>query len=195
MLGRLADEINVKEIVLITDDSELVERRVRPLLPRIGKKLGPAIPAVMAAARENAVEYHPDGSVTLGGVTLAADEVEILSTPRPGTAVAHDAGLVVVLDTTVTPELRVEGEARDLQRAIQELRREMGLAVDARVDLAIEDSPAAERIAPYVPGIAAETLADAAAVGPLPLDASVGEVEVEDGVLRFGIRQRTGAPS
>ncbi len=195
MLGRLADEINVKEIVLIADDSELVERRVRPLLPRIGKKLGPAIPAVMAAARENAVEYHPDGSVTLGGVTLAADEVEILSTPRPGTAVAHDAGLVVVLDTTVTPELRIEGEARDLQRAIQELRREMGLAVDARVDLAIEDSPAAARIAPFVPGIAAETLADAAAVGPLPLDASVGEVEVEDGVLRFGIRQRTGAPS
>jgi isoleucyl-tRNA synthetase len=172
-----------------------VERRVRPLLPRIGKRLGAAIPAVMAAAREGAVEYHPDGSVTLGGVTLAADEVEILSTPRPGTAVAHDAGLVVVLDTTVSPELRAEGEARDLQRAIQELRREMGLAVDERVDLAIEDGPAASRIAPFISGVAAETLSDDVAVGPVPLDAAVGEVDVEDGSLRFGIRRRAGAAS
>jgi isoleucyl-tRNA synthetase len=195
MVGRLADEINVKEIVLIADDSDLVERRVKPLLPRIGKRLGAAIPAVMAAAREGAVEYHPDGSVTLGGVTLAADEVEILSTPRPGTAVAHDAGLVVVLDTNVDPQLRAEGEARDLQRAIQELRREMGLAVDERVNLAVEESPAASRIASYLPGVAAETLAEAVTVGPVPLDAAVGEVEVEDGSLRFGIRRRAGAPS
>jgi isoleucyl-tRNA synthetase len=133
--------------------------------------------------------------VTLGGVTLAADEVEILSTPRPGTAVAHDAGLVVVLDTTVSPGLRAEGEARDLQRAIQDLRREMGLAVDERVDLAIEDGPAAGRIASFLPGVAAETLADDVAVGPVPLDAAVGEVEVEDGSLRFGIRRRAGAAS
>ena len=33
-------------------------------------------------------------------MTLGADEVEILATPRPGTAVAHDEGIVVVIDTT-----------------------------------------------------------------------------------------------
>ena len=42
---------------VIDDDSDLVERRVKPLLPRIGKRLGGAIPAVMAAARDGAVEY------------------------------------------------------------------------------------------------------------------------------------------
>ncbi len=195
MLGRLADEINVKEIIPIASDSDLVERRVKPLLPKIGKRLGPAIPAVMTAAREGAAEFHPDGSVTLAGVTLAPDEVEILSTPRPGTAVAHDHGLVVVLDTNVTPELRVEGEARDLQRAVQELRREMGLTVDERIDLAIEEGPAAARIALLIPALAAETLADAVAVGPVPLDAAVGEIEVEGGSLRFGVRRRVGGPS
>ena len=44
----------------------------------------------MAAAREGAVEFHEDGSVTLAGVTLAPDEVEIQATPRPGTAVAEE---------------------------------------------------------------------------------------------------------
>ncbi len=95
----IATEINVKEVVLIDDESALVERRVKPLLPKIGKRLGSAIPAVMAAARSGEVTFEDDGSVTLGGVTLAPDEVEIQATPRPGTAVADRDGLVVVLDT------------------------------------------------------------------------------------------------
>ena len=168
MLGRLADEINVKEIVVIASDSELVERRVKPLLPKIGKRLGAAIPAVMAAAREGAAEFHPDGSVTLAGVTLAPDEVEILSTPRPGTAVAHDEGLVVVIDTELTPELRAEGDARELQRAVQDLRRDAGLELDDRIDLVVALPEPAAGVRPHLAAVAAETLADAVAEGPLP---------------------------
>ena len=57
----------------------------------------------MAAARAGDFTIQPDGRVDLAGVTLAADEVEILATPRPGTAVAHDEGLVVVIDTDADP--------------------------------------------------------------------------------------------
>src|SRR3954471_7811916 len=84
LLRLIADEINVKAVEVIDDESSLVERRVKPLLPKIGKRLGPAIPAVMAAARSGEVTFEADGSVTLGGVTLAPDEVEIQATPRPG---------------------------------------------------------------------------------------------------------------
>src|SRR4029079_3643567 len=130
LIRLIRDEVNVRAVELIGDESELVERRAKPLLPKIGKTRGAAIPAIMAAARENAVEYHPDGSVTLGGVTLGADEVEILATPRPGRAVAHGGGIVVVADTEIAPGLRAEGDARELQRAIQDLRKEAGLALD-----------------------------------------------------------------
>ena len=110
------------------DESALVDRRVKPLLPKIGKRLGAAIPAVMAAAQAGEFELLPDGGVRLAGVTLAADEVEIQATPRLGTGVAHDEGIVVVLNTQLTPELRAEGDARELQRAIQDLRRDAELA-------------------------------------------------------------------
>ena len=89
--------------------------------------------------------FEADGSVTLGGVTLAPDEVEIQATPRPGTAVAHHDGLVVVLDTALTPELVAEGDARELARAIQELRREAGLELDDRIDLWVGRRPGGRR--------------------------------------------------
>ena len=38
LLELIRDEVNVKAVELIGDESELVERRVKPLLPKIGKK-------------------------------------------------------------------------------------------------------------------------------------------------------------
>ena len=166
LLGLIAGEINVKRVEVIADDSALVERRVKPLLPRIGKRLGSAIPAVMAAARDGDVHFESDGSVTLAGVTLAPDEVEIQATPRPGTAVAHHDGLVVVLDTELTPELLAEGDARELARAIQDLRREAALELDDRIDLWLRPLP--DGVAAHLPAIAADTLADIAAGDPPP---------------------------
>jgi isoleucyl-tRNA synthetase len=167
----IADEVNVHDVVLIGDESELVERRVKPLLPKIGKKHGSAIPAIMAAARENAVAYSADGSVTLGGVTLAPDEVEILASPRPGTAVADDEGLVVVIDTRLTEELRAEGDARELQRAVQDLRKEAALELDDRIELWVDGI--ADEVAAHLDGVAAEVLADAVHRAPPPAGAGV----------------------
>jgi isoleucyl-tRNA synthetase len=188
LLDLIAEEVNVKHIERIDDESALVDRRVKPLLPKIGKRLGAAIPAVMAAAREGAFELHPDGSVTLGGVTLAADEVEIQATPRPGTAVAHDEGLVVVIDTELTPDLRAEGDARELQRAIQDLRKDAGLDLDARIDLWVDGLPA--EVEPNLASVARETLADRVVRGR-PGDgdgATTGSVELTNGTATIGLR-------
>ena len=198
LLALVREEVNVREVILIGDESDLVERRVKPLLPRIGKKHGAAIPAIMAAARENAVDYHADGSVTLGGVTLAADEVEILASPRPGTAVAHDEGLVVVIDTELTDDLRAEGDARELQRAIQDLRKDAGLALDDRIELWIAGIGSGVDV--HLDAVATETLADRIHRVPAPAaatgdagDVTHASVDLGSGAVAVALRRIDGA--
>jgi len=47
----------------------------------------------------------------------------------------------VELDTTITPELKAEGEMRDLVRKIQEARKELGTKLDEMVSVTLEDWP------------------------------------------------------
>jgi isoleucyl-tRNA synthetase len=193
LLALVADEVNVKAIELIGDESELVERRVKVLLPKVGKRLGSKIPEVMAAARDGNFEIHPDGSVSLAGVTVAADEVEIQASPKPGTAVAHDQGLVAVIDTELTPELIAEGDARELQRAIQDLRKDAGLALDDRIEVWVDGVPAGVDV--HLAQVAVETLADAIVAGrPSDADPAVvrSSIELSSGSVQLAIRRAPG---
>ncbi|MFL5757845.1 MAG: class I tRNA ligase family protein [Chloroflexota bacterium] len=192
LLDLVAAEANVKSVELIGDESDLVERRVKPLLPIIGRKLGPKIPAVMAAAREGAFEIDGDGSVTLAGVTLAPGEVEIQAAPRPGTAVAHDEGLVAVIDTTLTPELRAEGDARELQRAIQDLRKATGLDLDDRIELWLDGL--APEVEAHLDAILPEVLASDVRLAPAPADVAVATVHLAAGDVRIGLRPLRRTP-
>ena len=141
LLELLADEVNVKDVELIGDESS-AGRTAGQAAPAPDRQVGDRIPAIMAAARAGEFEIRADGALTLAGVTLAPDEVEIQATPRPGTAVAHDEGLVVVLDTELSPALLAEGDARELQRAIQDLRREAELDLDDRIEVWLDPLPA-----------------------------------------------------
>jgi isoleucyl-tRNA synthetase len=159
LLDLLAAELNVHEVSLLDDGSDLVERRVKVLLPVVGPRLGAKVPAVMAAAREGRVEFLAGGGVRLAGQTLSADEVEIQSVPRPGTAVGHDEGVVVVLDTTLDAALVAEGDARELARAVQDLRKAAELALDDRIELWLDLPGDVDGLRPHLPRLAAETLA------------------------------------
>ena len=202
LLALVREEVNVREVELIGDESELVERRVRPLLPKIGRRLGAAIPAVMAAARAGEFEIQPDGSVVLAGQTLAPDEVEILASPRPGTAVAHDQGLVVVIDTQLTPDLLAEGEARELTRAVQELRKDAGLELDDRIRVWLDpDGADLAPLDPWLPAVAADVLADEIVIGATPpagiapgthASPEPAELELSVGRVRVGLLRPAG---
>ena len=79
------------------------------------------------------------GAVTVVGETtqwiLSADEVEIRYESRDGFGVATDGRILAAIDTAITPELREEGIAREINRAVQDLRKRAGYRIDDRIQL------------------------------------------------------------
>ena len=98
-------------------------------------------------------------TLDVGGeaLTLKAAELKVESRAREGLAIKEDGGYLVALDTTITPELHREGMARDLVRAVQNLRKDAGLELTDRITLTL---PAADAdLLEHADWIKAETLA------------------------------------
>ena len=162
----IRDEVNVKEVTLVTDPASLgtFELAVNPrvLGPRIGAKVQEVIRAIKAG---NVV--RSGDSVTAAGVELEAGEYEVrlaAAHPESTSALPGNTGLVE-LDTSVTPELAAEGTARDVVRLVQQARRDAGLAVSDRIRLTLGATGAvADAVRAHADFIAGETLAVEVAV-------------------------------
>jgi isoleucyl-tRNA synthetase len=171
----ILDELNVRAIELIPDESEMVERTLYPLLPVVGPRHGKAVAAVMAGARSGEWELRDDGTVSVGGVTLAPDEFELTARARPGHEVAEDGDLLVALDTTVDDELAAEGLAREVAHRLQAMRRAAGYEISDRVRVAVAtDAATVDRLAPHRDWLAAELLAISVDLAP---DASLAAAD------------------
>jgi isoleucyl-tRNA synthetase len=157
----IADEVNVREVVL-TDDVASVAKHTLQVVPSvIGPRLGPDTQDVIRAVREGRwVSEH--GSVVAGGHRLDPGEFVLnLQTEDDTASATLSSGVgVVVLNVDVTPELEIEGQARDLVRMIQQARRDRDLAVTDRIDLRIRGDERWALVArTHEQFIAAETLA------------------------------------
>ena len=75
--------------------------------------------------------------VTLAGknkeIEIDIDDLVITETPRSGWSVASHAGESLALDLELTPELIRAGQIREVIRAIQEERKNIGLDVSDRI--------------------------------------------------------------
>jgi len=134
----IADEVNVRDVVL-TDDLSSVAGQQLQVLPKVfGRRLGPKTQEVIQAVKDG--DWRLEGDrVVAGGHWLEPGEFT-LSTIALGdqasASVSRGAG-VIVLDVNVTPALETEGRANDLVRLVQQARRDADLAVTDRIRLTI----------------------------------------------------------
>jgi isoleucyl-tRNA synthetase len=156
----IGDELNAKEVVF--GEVEASELRVKPNLPKLGPKLGPALREVASALAEGRFTELVGGRFQVDGQTLEPDEVLVERIGRDGWAVATDGTITVALDTSLDDELLLEARLNDLLRAIQNERRQMGLELTDRIRLRIPDAD----LLPFADRIAAETLAVSVELGP-----------------------------
>lgn len=152
----IKEELNVKEIVILKNPEELAELSVRPNAKLLGPKFGGKVQEIIREAKSGNFTKNADGSYLVCGETLGADEIEIAYVGKAGKNVASDKGIVVSLDLTITPELELEGKARDLVRMIQEMRKDADYQVSDRIIL--EVAGADEVLAQFSDYICEETL-------------------------------------
>ena len=157
----IKDELNVKKVTF-SESLEDYGSQVISVVPAvIGPKLGPNTQKVIQAIKSGG--WSLAGSdLVVGDVTLYPGDYEIKLEPiSPDTSrCLSDNSGVIHLDTSLTDDLVSEGMARDLVRTIQIERREKGLHVADRIELAISTSPSAKtRLVPFADYVARETLA------------------------------------
>jgi isoleucyl-tRNA synthetase len=151
------DELNLK-VLEIRDRAEgLVKEIVKPELKALGPKLGKDLPRVRAALAEGRFTRR-DGTILVEGHELAPNEVLVSHEGEAGHAVARESGLVVALDTTLTPDLEAEGLARELAHKLNDLRKEAGLDISDRIALRHE-GPISATLERYRDTISEEALA------------------------------------
>ena len=137
--SQVLDELNVKSVEVAAEQS-LATFHLLPNLPVLGPKYGAQVSAIRSAlasadAAVVAAQVRAGEPVALDGFTLEPQEVLVNVEEMPGLAVAVEGGggLVVALDTTLTPELEEEGLAREMVHRVQSIRREAGLEIDDRI--------------------------------------------------------------
>jgi len=157
----ILEELNVKELEIIDEISDVVKRQVTPNPRVLGPKYGKDVQYIINEVKAEKFEILADGSVKVGPFTLAMDEVEIGFKGQEGYDVESSEGVVVCLETVVTDELKAEGYARDIVRIIQELRKEADYNVDDRIYVLVKsEGKLADAVNKYADYIKKETLAD-----------------------------------
>ncbi|MCF6359823.1 MAG: isoleucine--tRNA ligase [Cyclobacteriaceae bacterium] len=143
-------EINVKHIEYMDDASGVLVKKIKPNFRSLGKLYGPKMKDISAAingfsaADISTIEQKGTFEINIGGepINLTLDDVEISSEDIPGWLVASEGKLTVALDVTITDELRKEGIARDLVNRIQNIRKDMGLEIQDKIKVTIQENEA-----------------------------------------------------
>jgi len=167
----VAEELNVRELRFVSEADELGQLELKPNYRSLGPRFGQQMPAVaqaVAGLDPAAVAAHLRDEepvrVVIGGHEdqLGRDDLIIAMKPLEGYQVEREGSHAVALELEIDAELRREGWARDIVRAIQLARQEAGLQVTDRIALALDGDEellgAAREHQPYIAG---ETLATA----------------------------------
>ena len=196
---QLREELNVKSVRAVTDESAFRRVTVRPNLPRLGKPLGSRLATLNSRIQdlddamlgEIAARVRAEQGVEIGEFSLDHRDLLVDASDRPGFLSGMEGAHSLALDTTVTLELAREGIARELVRHLQELRRSAGLDVSDRITAYVyrggDDLEAA--LADHSDYIQQETLATQILQRPPTQDAADRTINLEGQTVTIGVEK------
>ena len=193
------DELNVHAVHFVPNADDYVTYRVQPNFRALGPKIGRRIPALKAAlsevdgaqllrqlAAEGRVEVPLEGG---DSISLGRDEITVSMEARSGFSAAAGNVGVVVLGTSLTPELVEEGRFREVLNRVQTFRKELDLEYTGRIHLTLAGgSELLDAVRPRVDELGRETLAVRVTLDATPVDgAHIHELQIDGVALILGL--------
>jgi isoleucyl-tRNA synthetase len=183
----ILSEVNVKQLEFI----EEIEKSIKPNFRSLGKKVGAKMKAVgdaiLAMDTEQIAQLEQKGCINIvvegEEMSLEINDVEIMSKDITGYKVAHEGKVTVALDIEISPELKLEGIAREVVSKLQALRKETSLEVTDKINVQLQlHDYINDAINAYKAYICTEILAD-----KLEIVAAAGltaEIEVDEHLIK-----------
>ena len=191
------EELNVKELRFVSESANLGSYEIKPnyraLGPRFGRHMPQLAAAVAALDAGDVAAALRDGrtvGVNIDGAEheLGPDDLQLAMQPLEGYQVERAGSHAVALELELDDELRREGLAREVIHAIQAARKDAGLDVSDRIELAVDgDEPLLEASRAHEAAIAGEVLATSFTIGRA--DAHAPQAAVDGMALRIALRR------
>ncbi|MFO7990997.1 MAG: DUF5915 domain-containing protein, partial [Thermoplasmata archaeon] len=167
----LMDELNVKDLKVIEDESALTVTSIAPNYSSLGpkfkgdaNKVAEAINAADPVKLKNSIEEN--GVCELDGFNVDKDDLDMSEEVKEDYIASEDGDLRVFINSEIDEELEIEGLARDVVRRIQTMRKDLELGYTQKIhtryrgNLRLQD--AIEEMNDY---IKKETLSDTLEMG------------------------------
>ena len=145
----IKDELNVKELEVVESLEGLLSYRVVPNFRALGPRLGKLAPRVKVllgdvdgGAVKRAFDQHGSYTLNVDGedVKLEPTDVEIRAEQHEDLTLAQDGPHAVALDLTLDDDLRAEGMAREIIRAVNDRRKTNGFALADRITVVLRST-------------------------------------------------------
>jgi isoleucyl-tRNA synthetase len=195
----ILEEVNVKDIQFVDDDSGIVHKTAKPNYPLLGKRLGPKMKAVAGKVNqfetETITNFERQGFIDIDledgeTVRLDADELDIIRTGLEGWQVETERGLSVAVDTEISHELRIEGLTREFVNRVQSMRKEADFDVVDRISIGFKgEEILKEAVVSMSDYIKEETLAEEIQLTELEVSDFVKSWEIGDTECTISVRR------
>ncbi len=195
----IKEELNIKEIEYIDVAEEYFTYTVKPRFDLLGPKYGKLMSAIAKAissvkATELLTSARENGQVTIDvngqSITILEKELDIRAQDKEGFCAEGEGGYYVVLDTTITHELMLEGIARELVSKIQTMRKEAGFEVEDKIYLhCIGDETIEKVLERHGEDIKEDTLALTIEKTSLPVDGFTKEWDINGHKVKISVKK------
>jgi len=195
----VAAELNVKTLEAVSSLDDLVRYSVVPNFRELGPRLGATLPAVKSvlasldgAAVQRALDTDGVYAIDVDGVRieLQPTDVEIRAQEHEEFALAQEGAVAVALDLALDDDLRLEGLAREVVRALNDHRKAIGLDIADRIRVTVDAEGDVRRaLERHGAWIAGEVLAVAWTTGTAPADGSTTEIDIDGVGLRATVER------